>query len=108
MTQEVDHFDDFFHPQLRERGYRGIFAQKSPSVCSRFGDRRDGVAIFTKRDRLDVEYSESFQYTAKEKGLTVGVPQVAIILIARVNEQRVLIATTHLKASKDNGGENTR
>merc|ERR1719464_1052793 len=27
--QEVDHFDDFFEPELRRRGYTGYFAPKT-------------------------------------------------------------------------------
>jgi CCR4-NOT transcription complex subunit 6 len=44
--QEVDHFYDFFYPELKNHGYEGIF-KKRPTR-----QKRDGCAIFYNRDRF--------------------------------------------------------
>lgn len=53
--QEVDHYYDWFEPELRKHGYAGIFKEDQWSPCSRkFGGAPDGVAIFYKLDRLEL------------------------------------------------------
>lgn len=53
-VQEMDHFHDFFQPQLNARGYSGYFAPKPTSACLEVSDKRDGCALFVKRSRLRV------------------------------------------------------
>ena len=53
--QEVDHYYDWFEPELRKHGYAGIFKEDQWSPCSRkFGGAPDGVAIFYKLDKLEL------------------------------------------------------
>jgi len=54
-VQEVDHYYDWFEPELRKHGYAGIFKEDQWSPCSRkFGGAPDGVAIFYKLDKLEL------------------------------------------------------
>ena len=57
--QEVDHFHDFFQPQLEALGYAGYFAPKPTSACLEVSDRSDGCALFVKRSRLRVVSCET-------------------------------------------------
>jgi hypothetical protein len=47
--QEIDHYDSFFAPWMREFGYDGCFKARSNSPCVPLGFFSDGCAIFWKR-----------------------------------------------------------
>jgi len=57
--QEVDHYHDFFQPQLEALGYVGYFAPKPTSACLDVSDSNDGCALFVRRSRLRVVSCES-------------------------------------------------
>mmetsp|Transcript_4094 Transcript_4094/g.5658 ORF Transcript_4094/g.5658 Transcript_4094/m.5658 type:complete len:676 (+) Transcript_4094:3-2030(+) len=57
--QEVDHFYDFFLPNLNERGYVGYFAPKPTSACLEVNGSADGCALFVKDSKLRVVSCES-------------------------------------------------
>jgi mRNA deadenylase 3'-5' endonuclease subunit Ccr4 len=50
MNIEVDHFKDFFHPWLKDKGYDGLFYKRQSMFKS------DGVAIFWKTSRYELHY----------------------------------------------------
>lgn len=52
--QEVDHYYDFFLPELSARGYTGYFAPKPTSACLEVSKNEDGCAMFVKRNKLRV------------------------------------------------------
>jgi nocturnin len=54
--EEVDHYEDFLQPLMREQGYEGVF-QKKP------GWHRDGTAIFYRTSLVEVQQQrvESFE-----------------------------------------------
>lgn len=54
--QEVDHYYDSVEPALREVGYLGIYREDEWSPCrgKSDGTLKDGVAIFYKRDTLEL------------------------------------------------------
>ena len=52
--QEVDHYYDFFLPELSARGYTGYFAPKPTSACLEVSKNEDGCAMFVKRSKLRV------------------------------------------------------
>lgn len=52
--QEVDHYYDFFLPELSARGYTGFFAPKPTSACLEVSKNEDGCAMFVKRKKLRV------------------------------------------------------
>lgn len=52
--QEVDHYYDFFLPELSLRGYSGYFAPKPTSACLEVSSNGDGCAMFVKRSKLRV------------------------------------------------------
>ena len=58
--QEVDHYYDFFLPELRRLGYDGLYAPKPISPCLEVSKNCDGCAIFVKRSKLRFISSEVF------------------------------------------------
>lgn len=56
--QEVDHYYDFFLPELRRLGYDGLYAPKPVSPCLEVSKNSDGCAIFIKRSKLRFMSSE--------------------------------------------------
>ena len=52
--QEVDHYYDFFLPELSARGYTGYFAPKPTSACLEVSKNMDGCSMFVKRSKLRV------------------------------------------------------
>ena len=54
--EEVDHYTDFFRPQLCKHGYESIFFPKCDSPCLLFPDNSgpDGCALFYRSDRFEL------------------------------------------------------
>lgn len=52
--EEVDHFHDFLHPQLEQRGFKGLFVEKKNSPCLEFTPNNgpDGCALFYRSSKL--------------------------------------------------------
>lgn len=97
--EEVDHYHDFFRPQLYNRGYDGLFCPKpksAPVDIKPSPTHGDGVALFWKRDTFELITRKFVIYT--------GQNQVAIIAkMLRKSDARVFyVAVTHLKAKKEN------
>ena len=54
--QEVDHYHDTFRPALHAQGYDGVYREDEWSPCIKTTDGKlaDGVAIFYKREKLEL------------------------------------------------------
>lgn len=67
--QEVqcNHFEEFFQPMLSDKGYDGIFKQKTRDVRGMEAKKIDGCAIFYKKDRFALmeQYHVEFNEAAK-------------------------------------------
>lgn len=52
--EEVDHFHDFLHPQLEQKGFKGLFMEKRNSPCLEFTPNNgpDGCALFYRSSKL--------------------------------------------------------
>ena len=52
--EEVDHFDDFLHPQLEENGFSGLYVEKRDSPCLEYTPNNgpDGCALFYRSSKL--------------------------------------------------------
>ena len=120
--QEVDHFYDWFEPELEKLGYSGTFLKKRHSACLRTAPGsglEDGAAIFLRRDAVEaIEPSEQMAY---EKLAVDGTPtgqkanQVALLATVRLKggggkapSEAFVVACTHLAAAKTAEGERTR
>lgn len=68
--QEVDHYHDFFWPELVSRGYVGYFAPKPTSKCIDIGGEADGCAMFVRAKRLRVISSETKTLALSKAELT--------------------------------------
>jgi len=69
--QEVDHYYDFFLPELSLRGYSGFFAPKPTSACLEVSSNGDGCAMFVKRSKLRVISCETKTLALSIAGLNV-------------------------------------
>ena len=64
--QEIDHYFDFFLPEMSRRGYTSYFAPKPRSPCLEVSTRADGSAIFINSKTLSCMSSFSFTYAIDE------------------------------------------
>ncbi|CAN0049410.1 unnamed protein product, partial [Heterosigma akashiwo] len=114
--QEVDHFEDFFVPEFSRWSFKGVYARKPNSPCA--GDLSDGCAIFIS-NRFDMLSSRTLNYSLPKPGIEedkeVEVSnQVGIISVLKdkkisdKDSRLLVVATTHLKATKNQEGENMR
>jgi hypothetical protein len=70
--QEVDHYYDFFLPELSLLGYSGFFAPKPTSACLEVSSNGDGCAMFVKRSKLRVISCETKTLALSIAGLNVN------------------------------------
>lgn len=109
-AQEVDHFDDTFEPPLQRAGYAGLFHKKPCSPCLAFSEQEDGCAMWYKTSRLQLVSYMAFQYSDRRGEEDEILNQGAQIATLRVlaTGQLIIVANTHLKASKNAKGEAVR
>jgi nocturnin len=96
--EEVDHFHDWFEPELTLRGYDGIFLQKTYDEKS---PAADGCAIFYRRALFKLDTRDEIKFIEHIQEGPSGPPkQVALIAYLSVvdTNERVRIVCTHLKA----------
>lgn len=111
--QEVDHYYDFFLPQLSMLGYDGFYAPKPASACLEVSSNADGCCIFVKRKKLKVFSSETLTFalsradvagssdsiTEDDRQIRVQ-NQVGLVTVCEILDgPLIIIATTHLKVS---------
>lgn len=92
--EEVDRFDGFLAPALALFGYRGIFNAKPHAPGVSLGYYSDGCALFWKTDTFDL--------LDKERQSFATGTQVYLLATLRhkATGKIILVAVTHLKASK--------
>ncbi|EQC42594.1 hypothetical protein SDRG_00323 [Saprolegnia diclina VS20] len=110
--EEVDHFYDWFEPQLAAQGYTGVFAPKPHSPCLQVSDQRDGCAVFVNT-RFRIVRHDVLSYACYvPPDTTTHQPQNQVALLVELalhdSTHEVLVACTHLKAAKDAAGEAIR
>jgi mRNA deadenylase 3'-5' endonuclease subunit Ccr4 len=113
--QEVDHFDDWFVPQLARMGYVGLYMPKSSSPCLHYSERPDGCALFYKSSRfLLLRHLEGELKAANGTTLLHRDDRpchhgyILAHLKACRSKKEVVVATSHFTASKPPLGEDTR
>jgi len=93
MNQEVEHFEDFFVPRLKEKGYEGIL---SPKLSG-----NDGLALFYSTAKLSLIKSECFYF---KDILKTPCNQTGILGAFELKEdpkKKILLANIHLKAGPE-------
>ncbi len=125
--QENDHFYDYFLHEMSKLNYLCLYSPKPASACLEVSDRSDGVALFLSKNKFNLISSETLTYALSNidiKDPSIPSPgdgdttiktqnQVAIIAVCELANQAkgsppLIIATTHLKASKTAIGEKFR
>ena len=98
--EEVDRFGGFFAPALSLFGYQGIFNAKPRAPGVQLGFYSDGCALFWKADKFDL-------VDKARRSFRVGT-QVYLLATLRhkASGRAIVVAVTHLKASKSE--ENAR
>lgn len=96
--QEVNHYDDFFRPNLEAAGYKGVFAPKCPSPAERYGYGADGCCLFYSSDRLSPLSAPIDRKYIDDDGQCMSQGFLAWPLHDRASGALMLLATTHLKA----------
>eukprot|EP00850_Spirogloea_muscicola_P019702 SM000197S05445 [mRNA] locus=s197:32558:36489:+ [translate_table: standard] len=97
--QELNHFDDFFSPELARQGYAGLFLPKAPSPAERLGFPPDGCAVFFRTDRFDVCDEVRWRYTGP-RGQLHSQGAVLCRLQERGTGRELVVATTNLKVMR--------
>ncbi|XP_057312107.1 nocturnin-like [Hydractinia symbiolongicarpus] len=99
--EEVDHFDDFFAPELKTAGYEGFFVLKRDSPCLRFPGNNgpDGVAIFYRRNKY-VLVEQITEYLEEEDGKKGQQGFLGLVLKDINLKKFIFFVCSHLKAKK--------
>jgi mRNA deadenylase 3'-5' endonuclease subunit Ccr4 len=71
--QELNHYDDYFLPELRQHGYLGLFKPKKHSPAMKYGCPPDGSAVFFRAARLQLS-GEDERFSMDKYYLSCQVP----------------------------------
>eukprot|EP00117_Sycon_ciliatum_P014539 scpid81401/ scgid14761/ Nocturnin; Rhythmic message 1 len=105
--EEVDHFPDFFQPELEKLGFKGSFLAKPFSPCLKCSENSgpDGCAVFFKESVFELKAEHRINLQDSERKQT---NQVALALVLSFSGETsdkqtkkalpVCIAATHLKS----------
>lgn len=107
---ELDHFHDWFEPELQKFGYSGFFQPKLSSPCLKYS-LEDGCAIFFKSKFEVVSGPTVFNYPRLvPTSEAVLYNQIALSVLFRhcSDNSLLLLCTTHLKAGNNLNDEETR
>ncbi|GFH10641.1 endo/exonuclease/phosphatase domain-containing protein, partial [Haematococcus lacustris] len=105
--QELNRYEEL-RALLALRGYDGCFFPKHVSPASRNRCPPDGLAIFYKKDRLEVAAQPAGTYLLDSRGRKMGHGFLQITLTDRLQGQQVVVVTTHLKAKEGQEMDNIR
>ena len=97
--QEVDHYDDFFLPELRRFGLVGMFAPKPLSSCLVVSNSSDGCAIFVNEEKFRVVSTESITLALTKAELRDGGELNEEDIYIRAQNQVALIAVVEFLPS---------
>eukprot|EP00494_Astrolonche_serrata_P030113 UN30380 len=98
--QECDKFD-WLNERLSDK-YEGFHEDKVNSPCLNFTDTKDGNAMFWKKDVFQIQKTMAGHYKSQNQVYIVGE-------LKHISTQKdVVVATTHLKATKKLVGEKIR
>ena len=101
--EEVDHFEDFFQPELSQCGFEGIFKAKvdSPCLYVEGNSGPDGCALFYSSSKFSL--AEKKEVVLKDLGGKDS-HQVALLVKLQPKEEElpmICVAVVHLKAKPD-------
>eukprot|EP00299_Pterocystis_sp_00344_P011586 c5430_g1_i2.p1 GENE.c5430_g1_i2~~c5430_g1_i2.p1 ORF type:complete len:318 (-),score=89.35 c5430_g1_i2:62-1015(-) len=102
--EEVDHYDDWFQPQLASLGYSSHFLPKAKPPPT------DGCALFYKTSTFQPTTATSASVSDPQETIHITYPnasQVALLVpLTHIStNKQIIFSVTHLKATKDESGE---
>ena len=113
-VQEADHYHDTLAPALSAAGYAGCYREDEWSPCRKLGDGslRDGVAIFYRREKLELLGSHVPCIPRRSKEVDAAadgtMQDAGKCLMARFRVvgtmEEVVVATVHLDSKKTEAG----
>ncbi|PIA55172.1 hypothetical protein AQUCO_00800124v1 [Aquilegia coerulea] len=120
---QLEHFENFFKPELEQRGYSVMFMRKQGGLYMRGGYKYDGCATFFRCNRfrevrgyqlvfkeIARAVIETLQPNQKETGIRLLKDNVAIVTILESLENKTVscnlnsifcVANTHIHASEE-------
>eukprot|EP01038_Epipyxis_sp_PR26KG_P004098 gene4098-5846_t len=104
---QADHFEQHLQPFMNERGYDGIFKQKSREFMGQYG-KVDGCATFWKRSKfiMTENYSVEFNDIARNEALEMGLDEndcrKYITRLSRDNIAQIIILECLSRSSNNN------
>lgn len=104
--EEVDHYDDFFEPELTKQGFEGFFLPKCDSPCLLFPDNHgpDGCALFYRSTKFELLKKKEVILRNTEGGDSHQVALLARLKLRQPKESTVppiCVAMAHFKAKTD-------
>lgn len=106
--EEVDHFLDFFEPQLASLGFEGFFTPKNDSPCLQYQPNNgpDGCAVFFRSSKFSFIRKKEFRLKNEHQGVS---NQVALLVQLEMKDPSVAkdllhkfcVGVTHLKAKRE-------
>ena len=104
--EEVDHFQDFFQPELKKRGFEGFFFPKVDSPCLSFPDNNgpDGCVLFYRSAKFELLEKKGVILKNIEGGESHQVAILAKLQIrggAKDPLGSIVVAMAHLKAKTE-------
>ena len=107
--EEVDHYDDFFKPELSLHGYEGLHLPKVDSPCVHFPDNNgpDGCAMFYSSEKFNLIRKKEVILKNTDGGESHQVALLAEFRMKHVDVKNdeelpsVFVAMTHFKAKPE-------
>ncbi|POM63986.1 Hypothetical protein PHPALM_20546 [Phytophthora palmivora] len=101
--QEVDHFEDFFEPRLKQAGFVGVYKRRTGETT------HDGCAIFVKKSMFRIVSSQSVEYHVQGHPV-LNRDNIALTAVVETkssvngsNPSRFVVANTHLLFNPNRG-----
>jgi len=102
--EEIDHYHDWFLPELSALGYNGVFCAKPRSLCYQVSSNPDGCAIFYRTQMFEEVNDAKVLHYHRKNQLAIGWE----LRSRSVPSLRLVAVVTHLKAEKSSAGESVR
>jgi len=106
--QEVNKYEDFFLPAMKEAGYGSFYLPKQNSPALKYGAPSDGCAIFYRASKFELRNEPIGKSYVSKDGIIMNQGFIILSLIDKSENRDFILATTHLKAKNETESEEAR